>query len=336
MTPLEQFNTSLKHQNVLIIGDVMVDAYMWGSVTRISPEAPVPIVAVNRRERRLGGAANVAYNLRSLGANPIICSVLGNDDEAKEFLKILDQHDMDKRGIVHSDNRVTTVKTRVIGNKMHILRVDEEITSPISSNDEKIFMDRIEQIINTNSISAIIFQDYDKGCLTPHVIDFVTELAKCKNIITTVDPKHRNFKNFHDVTLFKPNLKEMKEGLNLEIDETTIETMHSDLDKAALMLHKTQFIDIVLITLSEKGVYVCDFRGNTPKSTILPAHVRTISDVCGAGDTVISVVTSALAAGLEVETAVAYANMAGGIVCEEVGVVPINKDRLISELSNRK
>ena len=334
MTPLQQFTESLEGQNILIVGDVMVDAYMWGNVNRISPEAPVPIVEIQRRERRLGGAANVAVNIQSMGGNPVMCSVLGNDDESKEFLQIMYDHNMDKRGITTSDNRITTVKTRIIGNGTHMLRIDEEMTAPLAATDEQMMTDRLDKIFKTMNISAVILQDYDKGNLTPAVIDHVVELARRKKIITTVDPKHRNFANFHDVTLFKPNLKELKEGLNIEIDESSAETMKRDLDEAALLLHQRQHIDVVLITLSAKGVYVCDFRQEEPYSLIIPAHLRSICDVSGAGDTVISVITMALAAGLDVGTAVRYANMAGGIVCEEVGVVPINRERLLSELAS--
>lgn len=334
MTPLQQFTESLEGQNILIVGDVMVDAYMWGNVNRISPEAPVPIVEIQRRERRLGGAANVAVNIQSMGGNPVMCSVLGNDDESKEFLQIMYDHNMDKRGITTSDNRITTVKTRIIGNGTHMLRIDEEMTDPLAATDEQMMTDRLDKIFKTMNISAVILQDYDKGNLTPAVIDHVVELARRKKIITTVDPKHRNFANFHDVTLFKPNLKELKEGLNIEIDESSAEAMKRDLDEAALLLHQRQHIDVVLITLSAKGVYVCDFRQEEPYSLIIPAHLRSICDVSGAGDTVISVITMALAAGLDVETAVRYANMAGGIVCEEVGVVPVNRERLLSELAS--
>lgn len=333
MNNLDLFTSSLQQQNILIVGDVMVDAYLFGSVSRISPEAPVPVVAIERRERRLGGAANVAFNVRSMGANPVICSVLGNDDASKEFLQIMYRHDMDKRGIITSDDRLTTVKTRILGNNMQMLRVDEEITTPLPPADEQALIDRVDRIFRTMPVSAVIFQDYDKGCLTPAVIDHVTELARRKRIITTVDPKHRNFKHFHDVTLFKPNLKELKEGLDIEVDDTTRESLQADLDQAALALHQRQRIDIVLITLSAKGVYLCDFRSGEPTSAIIPARMRPVSDVSGAGDTVISVITLALAAGLPAQEAVRYANLAGGIVCEEVGVVPINKERLLNELA---
>lgn len=333
MSPLEQFSNSLANQNILIVGDVMVDAYMWGSVSRISPEAPVPIVAINRRERRLGGAANVAFNLRSLGAKPIICTVVGNDDEGKEFLQIMYQHDMDKRGVITSDNRITTVKTRIIGNRNHVCRVDEEQTSPLAPVDEQALMERIDLIFRTMPIHGVILQDYDKGCITPAVIDYVVALAARKRVVTTVDPKHRNFALFHNVTLFKPNLKELSEGLNIDIDASTTDTLRRDLDRAALLLHERQHIDIVHVTLSDKGAYACDFRSGEPQSLLIPAQRRDICDVSGAGDTVISVITLALATGLDTATAVHYANVAGGLVCEEVGVVPINRERLLQEIS---
>lgn len=312
----------------------MIDAYMWGQVTRISPEAPVPIVSVTQREQRLGGAANVALNLRSMGANPIICSVLGNDDYNKDFQQIMNQNNMDKRGIITSDVRRTTVKSRVIGNKMHIVRVDEEDTHPLSVGDEDTLLDRIHRIVKSVPINSIIFQDYDKGVITPRIIDEITSMARSKNIITTVDPKHRNFSHYHNVTLFKPNLKELREGLNISIDDSSIDTFKQDLDHAAIIIHQRQNIDIVFITLSERGVYVCDYRTGTPQSLIIPAQLRSIADVSGAGDTVISVATLALGAQLPITDVVKLANLAGGIVCEQVGVVPIQPDRLQQEWNN--
>lgn len=333
MTNAEIFSEGLSHQNILVVGDVMIDSYLWGKVARISPEAPVPIVEVNRREKRLGGAANVALNIRSLGAKPIICSVLGSDDYAKNVLHLMYAHDMDKRGMVMSDDRITTVKSRVIGNNMHIVRVDEETTRPLSEGDQKTLIERVERTLKMMPIGAIIFQDYDKGCLTPEVIEKISEIAHKKHIITTVDPKHRNFPFYRNVTLFKPNLKELKEGLGVEIDESSPEKMKSGLDHAALLLHERQNIEIVLITLSNKGVYYCDFRGEKIVSDLLPAQCRSLSDVSGAGDTVISVATLALAIGLPLADVVRIANMAGGIVCEEVGVVPVDKGRLLQEIA---
>lgn len=325
-------STTLKDLRVMIIGDVMIDAYLWGNVTRISPEAPVPVVAVTHRERRLGGAANVALNIGAMGAKPIVCSVLGNDDSSKAFLKLMYEHNMDRSGLINSDDRMTTVKSRVIGNNMHIVRVDEETTRPLSAMDEEELLQRIGRILKNNKVDAIVFQDYDKGCITQRVIEEVTAFANKKGIITTVDPKRRNFMAYHDVTLFKPNLKELKEGLNVEVDESDPDSLMRDLNHAATLLHEVQRTKIVFITLGNKGIYACDFREAKPKSFLLPAQLRAISDVSGAGDTVISVATLTLAAGMDLEQVIRCANMAGGIVCEQVGVVPIDKERLLAEM----
>lgn len=323
-------------ERVLIVGDVMIDSYMWGNVTRISPEAPVPVVSVTKREKRLGGAANVALNIEAMGATPIICSVLGNDDSSKDFQQIMYQNNMDRRGIVTSDNRMTTMKSRVIGNNMHIVRVDEESTHPLSEMEEDLLLDRIVRTVKTLPIDAIIFQDYDKGCITPRIIEEVTALAQRKKILTTVDPKHRNFASFKNVGLFKPNLKELREGLNIEIDDSCDERMMHDLLEASKLLHERQNIDIVLITLSSKGMYACDFRGGTPQTVLVPACVHSVSDVSGAGDTVISVITLALASGMSLNDAVCCANIAGGLVCEQVGVVPIDVEKLKAEAASVK
>ncbi len=332
----EEFFDKMAKERVLIVGDVMIDSYMWGNVTRISPEAPVPVVSVTKREKRLGGAANVALNIEAMGATPIICSVLGNDDSSKDFQQIMYQNNMDRRGIVTSDNRMTTMKSRVIGNNMHIVRVDEESTHPLSEMEEDLLLDRIVRTVKALPIDAIIFQDYDKGCITPRIIEEVTALAQRKKILTTVDPKHRNFASFKNVGLFKPNLKELREGLNIEIDDSSDERMMHDLLEASKLLHERQNIDIVLITLSSKGMYACDFRGGTPQTVLVPACVHSVSDVSGAGDTVISVITLALASGMCLNDAVCCANIAGGLVCEQVGVVPIDVEKLKAEAASVK
>lgn len=329
---IDEIFEKIANERVLIVGDVMIDSYMWGKVTRISPEAPVPVVAVTKREKRLGGAANVALNIEAMGANPIICSVLGDDDSSKDFQQIMYEANMDRRGIVVSDNRMTTVKSRVIGNNMHIVRVDEESTHALSAIEEDKLLDRISRTIKTLHIDAIIFQDYDKGCITERIIKEVTAIARRKKILTTVDPKHRNFGLFKDVCVFKPNLKELHEGLNIDIDDTSEETLMRDLLAASKMLHERQNIDIVLTTLSSRGMYACDFRSGEPEAILIPSCAHDIADVSGAGDTVISVITLGLAAGLTLQEAVCSANLAAGIVCGQVGVVPIDPTKLRTEM----
>lgn len=314
--------------NILIIGDVMIDAYWWGGVNRISPEAPVPVCAVNDKESRLGGAANVALNIAAMGANPILCSVVGEDYQGHQLCELMKKQNMDTNGIVFSSNRPTTVKTRIIGNKTQMLRIDEETDVNISLSEEKIFLDKIESIINTEKINAIIFQDYDKGVITEGVITKIIEIAKRKNIPVTVDPKKRNFTAYKNVDLFKPNLKELKEGLKIDFDNVDKDV----LVEASLLLHYKQKIEKVFITLSERGVFMMDFTKKEAEITMLPACLRKISDVSGAGDTVISLATLCLALGLDSQTIANVSNFAGGLVCESVGVVPIDKNKLLFEL----
>lgn len=314
--------------NILIIGDVMIDAYWWGGVNRISPEAPVPVCAVNDKESRLGGAANVALNIAAMGANPILCSVVGEDYQGHQLCELMEKQNMDTKGIVFSSNRPTTIKTRIIGNKTQMLRIDEETDVNISLSEEKVFVAKIEKIINTEKINAIIFQDYDKGVITEGVITKIIEIAKRKNIPVTVDPKKRNFTAYKNVDLFKPNLKELKEGLKIDFDNVDKDV----LVEASLLLHYKQKIDKVFITLSERGVFMMDFTKKEAEVTMLPACLRKISDVSGAGDTVISLATLCLALGLDSQTIANISNFAGGLVCESVGVVPIDKNKLLSEL----
>ncbi len=318
-------------QKILVIGDVMVDSYLWGKVDRISPEAPVPVVAVKKRENRLGGAANVALNLKSLGAKPVLCSVIGNDLKGNEFIELLKNENLSFEGITKSSHRITTTKFRVIGNNSQLIRVDEEIITDLIKNDLDKLLTVISGLLNKNDIKAIVFQDYNKGILTKDLIRKVIALANDKNIPVVVDPKKKNFGEFKNIDLFKPNLKELKEGLKMEADLGENSVLKNAVDK----LHKRQNIKTILTTLSEKGVLISSkVSENKFEKHFIPAHVRVISDVSGAGDTVISVATLCLVAGLAPKDIASISNLAGGIVCEEVGVVPINKERLFKDHLN--
>lgn len=309
--------------NVLIIGDVMIDSYYFGNVDRISPEAPVPIVSVKGKENRLGGAANVALNIKALGATAILCSVVGNDGEAEKLNDLLLDEGLSIEGILRSDERITTVKTRVIGNKHQVLRVDSEKDTPLSNEEYEALKIKIETVISDNKIDVVIFQDYDKGVITPQLIESIVNLCQENNIPTAVDPKKRNFSDFKNVSLFKPNLKELKEGLNIHIDPAN----SIEVEKAIDNLNTNLNNEITFITLSEHGVFIKD-RSNKKQ---IPAHIRSISDVSGAGDTVISVASLCLALNQPINMIAEIANLAGGLVCESVGVVPIDKDQLLSE-----
>ncbi len=325
---LDSLFKSFEGMKVLVIGDVMLDEYLWGKVDRISPEAPVPIVAIEKRESRLGGAANVAINLQALGATPLLCSVIGGDLNGRTFIDIMQQLGMSPDGLVQSADRPTTVKTRVIGNNHQMLRVDEEWLIDINASERKQLLGRIESYIQHDDVDVIIFEDYDKGVLSKSLIEQVVKWSKAKQIPITVDPKKRNFNHYKNVTLFKPNMKELREGMKLDLDKDHLE----DVQKAVAKLAHDNNMENILLTLSEKGVMI-----QTEKENLhLPAHVRTIADVSGAGDTVISVAALCLAARTSGSLLAGLSNLAGGLVCERVGVVPVDKKELLKEAKRLK
>ena len=301
----------------------MIDAYLWGGVDRISPEAPVPIVAVERREQRLGGAANVALNLRAMGAKPIICTVLGDDQAGLDFASLLDARELSAQGLVSSSLRSTTVKTRIISGNQQMLRVDEESTDALSEVEQVALLNQIDDIISSQKVEVIILEDYNKGVLTPEVIAHVVAVAKTKDIPVAVDPKLLQFFDFAGVTLFKPNLKELREGLKREVPVDDPDAFQ----EAVADLRNRLPHALTLVTLSERGVYITD--GSLHH--YIPAHIRKISDVSGAGDTVISVAALCLAMGAEPVTLATLANLAGGQVCERLGVVPVDAKQLHTE-----
>jgi rfaE bifunctional protein kinase chain/domain len=322
-TQLFERFSSLK---VLIIGDVMIDAYLWGAVERISPEAPVPIVQVNRRANRLGGASNVALNIKALGAEPIMCSVIGNDKQADTFQDLLVEANISDVGIVRSKNRVTTTKFRIIGNNAQMLRVDEEIDNELIAEDQVLFIDRIQEIIRNNKIDVIIFQDYDKGVISKNVFEETHKLIAGK-IPITVDPKRRNFFHYSGVDLFKPNLKELQEATNSQFDKKDVKSLQIEVQKLQKQLNAKH----LFTTLSEQGVFISEQTNGTFDSELIPAHIRSIADVSGAGDTVISVASLCLALKTDKKVLAELSNLAGGLVCEELGVIPVNKEKLLKE-----
>ena len=308
---------------ILIIGDVMLDSYLWGSVSRISPEAPVPVVAQSKSEYRLGGAANVARNIKSLGAEPVLCSAIGEDIHSEVFTDLMKTEGMIIEGILKSKNRITTVKTRIISGSQHLLRVDNEMEDYLYASLESSMFGNIETLIKKSKIDAIIFQDYDKGVITPMLIENVTSLAGKEKIPILVDPKKRNFHHYQGATLFKPNFKELTEGLHIHIEKRNFDSVFN----AAKLLHNNHAHMLVMITLSELGILISD----NINYEVIPAEVRDISDVSGAGDTVIGMAALCLAAGLTPKQTAALSNLAGGLVCEKIGVVPIEKEQLLKE-----
>ena len=323
MEDFKKLFNSFAELQVAVIGDVMLDTYMWGRVERISPEAPVPVVSVSKKDYRIGGAGNVALNCQSLGAKVTVFSVTGDDDEAALLNDLFQKNNINTAGLIKSSNRPTTNKTRIISRNQQMMRLDTEITTDLDSMEEDRLLEKIKEYIAASAPAVIIFEDYNKGVLTPKIISEVITVCKKAAVITAVDPKRKNFFSYRQADIFKPNLKEIKEALNLLVDETglhQLESMHWELEK---LLHHA----ISLITLSEKGI----FYQQAQKSAIIPSHIRNIADVSGAGDTVIAVASLVYAATKNANLMAEIANIAGGIVCEEVGTVAINKEKLLHE-----
>lgn len=319
----EQLFTGFQSIRVAILGDVMLDTYWWGSVDRISPEAPVPVVALKKKELRVGGAANVALNTASLGAQTTMISIVGADSDGEQLLQLLKDKNIDTSYIRSVSNRVTTNKTRIMSRNQQMMRLDAEITTDIDEATENILIEQVKNCLDQQQPQVLIFEDYNKGVITERVIHTITALCKERNVIIAVDPKKKNFLSYKDVTIFKPNLKEVKEGLNLLVDHIDLSSLQQIHERLQQHLHH----QISLITLSEKGVFYQDETSHK----IIPTHIRNIADVSGAGDTVIAVTSLCYAATRDMHLAAEMANIAGGLVCEQVGTAAIDRDRLLQE-----
>ena len=323
MTECEELFNDFKSLKIGVIGDVMLDTYIWGKVDRISPEAPVPIVALDHKEQRIGGAGNVALNCASLGAKVFVLGVTGNDEEANELEQLLKESLIDTNGIVRSTKRTTTNKTRIISRNQQMLRFDAEITDDLTSADEQALLKKLEEFIAHEDPNVLIFEDYNKGVLTEKVIREAIELSRASGIITAVDPKRKNFFDYKSVDIFKPNMKEVRDGLNLlfeAADLYTLRNVHEQLQNQ--LQHK-----ISLITLSERGI----FYQQLENAAIIPSHLRNVSDVSGAGDTVIAVAAMVYAVTRNAHLMAEVANIAGGLVCEEVGTAAVDREKLLRE-----
>jgi D-glycero-beta-D-manno-heptose-7-phosphate kinase len=320
---IDQLFSRFSKMKVAVIGDVMLDTYWWGNVERISPEAPVPVVAVSKREKRIGGAGNVALNVQALGASVALLTILGDDEDGVQLKNLLAEKNIDTRFILESKKRITTNKIRIISRNQQMMRLDAEIIHDIDDADEEKLQNQIEKFISTEKPDVVIFEDYNKGILTKNIIANTIAFCIKNNVTTAVDPKRKNFFCYQNATLFKPNLNEAITGLNLLPEEISPEL----LSEIHLQLKEKLDHDISLITLSEKGIF---YQEENYKK-ILPSHRRNIADVSGAGDTVIAVASLIYAATKDINLAARIANIAGGIVCEEVGTVAINKEKLLEE-----
>ncbi|WP_317133167.1 bifunctional heptose 7-phosphate kinase/heptose 1-phosphate adenyltransferase [Adhaeribacter rhizoryzae] len=326
MRSLESLFSAFDQLTVLIVGDVMVDSYLWGKSTRLSPEAPVPIVNVLSSEKRLGGAANVALNVQALGATTLLCSVIGTDKDGSDFIALLEENNLSTEGIIQSPDRVTTVKQRILSGGQQLLRLDSEIETDLLTHENQHLLARFEELLVRADV--VIFQDYDKGVLSEQNIAQLIALAQHKNIPTVVDPKKKNFLRYKGCALFKPNLKELKEGLKVEFADANLAAF----EQAVANLQNLLETENILVTLSERGVFCAAGKNKT----YIDAHLRTISDVSGAGDTVISIAAVCMALNLPLPLLAELSNLGGGLVCEEIGVVPIDKVKLYQEAKENK
>ncbi len=323
MQDFERLFSRFSQIKVAVVGDVMLDTYWWGNVDRISPEAPVPVVVLDQKELRIGGAGNVALNTVALGASTVLFSVVGNDEDGRTLLSLLEKNNIQSNHIVVSSDRITTNKTRIISRNQHMLRLDAEMTRDITEEEQALLLGKFTHFADSEKPAVVIFEDYNKGVLPEKVIEQMIAVCVKNEIVTTVDPKRKNFFAYKGVTIFKPNLKEVKEGLNVLLDDVNDAFLHDIHRQLQQILQHS----ISLITLSEKGV----FYQQQETSQIIPTHVRNIADVSGAGDTVIAVASLVYAATKDINLSAAMANIAGGLVCEEVGTVAINREKLFQE-----
>lgn len=316
---LKELFENFKHKRIAVVGDLMLDRYFWGSVARISPEAPVPVVEIESESARLGGAANVAHNIKSLGGEPMLVGVVGNDNSGTLLRDILIENSFTTAGLVVDENRPTTVKTRVIAHHQHVVRIDRETKAEISYTLQHKILEVLRQ--NIHSLDAIIIEDYNKGVIAKTLIKQLVDLANQYGKIVAADPKFNNFFDYHGVTIFKPNRAEVEEVMGIKlVDDATVE-------EAGRALMERLGVKNILLTKGEKGMTLFEEGGTV---THVATKARKVADVSGAGDTVISTLTVALASGASMREAASLANYAGGVVCEEVGVVPIAREALFS------
>lgn len=305
---------------VVVIGDLMLDQYIFGQVERISPEAPVPVLSINKKETRLGGAANVALNCKAMGAKVCVASVIGNDEHGLELKSMLEQNGIQTDLLHLSQERATTIKSRIISRGQQMMRLDEEVLTPISSKDEHPFIDATLRFLQIQKPDLVIFEDYNKGVLKSNIIQRVLEHCQHIGITTAVDPKFEHFLEYKGVDIFKPNLKEVQQGLKIQLAKIEMESLH----EIHQILHQKLEHQVSLITLSEYGMYYCE----ATEQGIIPSHVRSLADVSGAGDTVIAVAAMVYAVTKDVYTMANWSNIAGGLVCEVAGVVPVDIEKM--------
>jgi len=320
---IEEIIAAFKGKRVAVIGDIMLDKYIFGHVSRISPEYPVPVVDVTHEDHRLGGAANVALNTLSLGAETILFGITGNDSNRTTLLELFKKHSLSCQGLISDPSRPTTCKTRILSQNHHITRVDFEKREDIDDSTMQQVLDALEEIIGT--IDAIVLEDYNKGLLKEELITAIISTATLHGVPVLVDPKMKNFFAYRGCTIFKPNLSEMAASLGIPIKNSD-----RDVEEACILLQEKIEAETLIVTRSEKGITVYD-----GSFTHIPVSSLEVADVSGAGDTVIGTLALGAATGLDTLTNASIANIAAGTVCQEVGAVPVKPDRLLKACSEK-
>jgi len=321
-TRVRQILENANNKTIAVIGDVMLDRYFWGSVSRVSPEAPVPVIDLEKESFHLGGAANVAKNLKTLGLNPLLCGIVGDDNSGKRFIEIAKDDGINPEGLFIDSNRPTIVKTRIIGNNQHIARLDREVRDAIPDEGTNHI---ISILTKHKDLSAIIFEDYDKGSITPNLISKVLDFANQNQITVYVDPKKKHFFNYHNVFVFKPNRKEAANALEMPVNSI------DEIKEAGKIIMERLKCDNVLLTLGSQGMMLFESNGDISS---VPTKARNVADVSGAGDTAIATLAAAIAGNANIKEAAELANFASGVVCESPGIVAIQKEELIETVKN--
>jgi rfaE bifunctional protein kinase chain/domain len=329
---LRQITENFRKKSVLVVGDVMLDQFLWGKVSRISPEAPVPVVEITRESYFPGGAANVARNLRALGAPVKVLGVIGDDDAGEELREILEQQGVDTTGLIVDPNRPTTMKTRVVAQHQQIVRFDREKYEPLSPLTVRKLLEYFES--HAENVTAVIFEDYAKGVLTQKSLNAMQKIAKKFRKIATADPNPRHPLRFSGLTAVTPNRAEAFAAAQIPYAEPADDVLRDEklMRVGKILLQKWQPKNL-LVTLGEHGM--CLFRrGERPHH--IPTVAREVFDVSGAGDTVIASLTLALAAGANPVEAAEISNHAAGIVVGKIGTATCSVEELAASFAQNR
>lgn len=313
----KEFFRKFSGVNVLIVGDVMLDRYWWGSVSRISPEAPVPVVNLDRTSLVAGGAANVAANIAGLGATPYLVGAVGEDAEADLLTSVLRDRNISTEHLLKMARRGTTVKTRIVAHSQQVVRVDQESKTALTADEEALVWDKISVLLA--EIQIVLVSDYGKGIVSENILSRLITTAKAKGILVIVDPKGKNYQKYRGATILTPNRFEVAEALQLEDYE------QSTIEKAGRRMIEEFDLEALLITQGEAGMTLFENKDQTQHLTVT---ARNVYDVTGAGDTVIACLTVAAGIGESFLEAAKFANVAAGLVVEQIGTTAVTLEML--------